>query len=106
MKTNTTLDARGNLTRTQEIVQTILLIIVSVTGTWLALYKVPWQVSGDPCFIALAATVVVVICLWLTRWRGLSAVNFERILLAGFLVAMPFVYVWRYLYASTQHASN
>ena len=106
MKTNTTLDGRGNLTRTQGTVQTILLIIVSVTGTWIALYRVPWQVSGDPCLIAIAATVVVVICLWLTRWRGLGAVNFERILLAAFLVGMPLVYVWRYLYASTEHAAN
>jgi hypothetical protein len=50
--------------------------------------------------------VVVVTCLWLTRWQGLGGVNFERKLLAGFLVAMPLVYVSRYLFASTGRAAN
>jgi hypothetical protein len=103
---NTTPDARAGLTIAQETLQTVLLIIVSVVGTWLGLYRVPWQLSADPCLIAAAVTVVVVTFLWLTRWRGLRGVKFERILLAGFLVAMPLVYVSRYLFASTRHAAN
>ena len=103
---STTPDPRAGLTIAQETVQTVLLIIVSFVGTWLGLYRVPWQVSGDPCLLAAAATVVIVTCLWLTRWRGLRAVNFERNLLAGFLVGMPLVYVARYLFASTGRAVN
>jgi hypothetical protein len=103
---NTMPDARARLAIPQETVQTVLLIAVSVVGTWLALYRVPWRVSGDPCLVAAAASGVVVACLWLTRWRGLRAVNFERRLLAGFLVAMPLVYVSRYLFASTERAAN
>lgn len=97
---NTTSDARIGHIIAEETVQTVLLIIISIVGTWLCLYMVPWQVSGDPCLVAAAATVVIVACLWLTRWRGLRAVNFERHLLAGFLAAMPLVYLTRYLFAS------
>jgi hypothetical protein len=82
-----------------ETAQTVLLIIVTVVGTWLAVYGVPWQVSGDPCLVAAAATAVIVICLWVTRWRGLRGATVERNLLAGFLVIMPLVYVARYLFA-------
>src|SRR6266571_3932970 len=103
---NTSSDARAGLTIAQETVQTELLIIVSVVGTWLGLYRVPWQVSGVPCLVAAAASVVVVTCVWLTRWRGLRAVIFERNWLAGFLVLMPLVYVTRYLFASTGRAAN
>src|SRR5262252_1799721 len=103
---NTTPDARAGLTIAQGTVQTVLLIILSFVGTWLGLYRVPWQVSGDPCLLAAAATVVIVTCLWLTRWRGLRAVNFERNLLAGFLVGMLLVYVARYLFASTGRTAN
>src|SRR5690242_14532823 len=78
---NTHRVARAGLTSTQETVPTALLIIVSFVGTWLSLYRVPWHVSGDPCLLAAAATGVVVICLWLTRWRGSRAVIFERNLL-------------------------
>jgi hypothetical protein len=91
----------AGLTIAQETVQTALLIILSFVGTWLGIYRVPWQVSGDPCVIAAGASEVIVICLWLTRWRGLRGVLFERNLLAGFLVGMPLVYVARYLFAST-----
>ncbi|HKW75595.1 MAG TPA: hypothetical protein VJN64_08735 [Terriglobales bacterium] len=100
-----TQDSRTSLTA-QETVQTVLLIIVSFVGTWIALYRVPWRVSGDPCLVAAAATGVIVACLWLTRWWGLRAVNFERNLLAGFLVVMPLVYVARYLFASSGRAGN
>jgi hypothetical protein len=98
---NTHQVARGaGLTSAQKTLQTVLLIIVSFVGTWLALYKVPWHVSGDPCLLAAAASGVIVTCLWLTRWRGSRGVIFERNLLAGFLVVMPLVYVARYLLAS------
>ena len=103
---NTHQVARAGLTSPQETVQTVLLIIVSFVGIWLALYRVPWHVSGDPCLVAAAASGVVVTCLWLTRWRGSRGVIFERNLLAGFLVAMPLVYVARYLFASTGRVTN
>jgi hypothetical protein len=83
----------------------VVLIIVSFVGTWLGLYIVPWHLSGDPCLVAAAASVVIVTCLWLTRRRGSRAVIFERNLLAGFLVSMPLVYVARYLLASTRRAA-
>jgi hypothetical protein len=54
--TNTTPDARFGHVIAEETVQTVLLIIVSVVGTWLCLFRVPWQVSGDPCLVAAAAT--------------------------------------------------
>jgi hypothetical protein len=103
---NTTPDPRAGLTIAQGTAQIVLLIIVSVVGTWLALYRVPWQVSGDPCLLAAAATGGIVTCLWLTRWRGLRGVIFERNLLAGFLVGMSLVYVARYLFVYTGRAAN
>lgn len=96
----------AGLTHTRETVQTVLLIIVSIVGTWLALYRVPWHVSGDPCLLAAAVSGVIVTCLWLTRWRGLQGAIFERNLLAGFLVVMPIVYVARYLLVSGGNAVN
>ena len=96
----------ASLTIAQETVQTVLLVVVSFIGTWLALYRVPWRVSIDPCLIAAAAMAVIVICLWLTRWRGVRGVTFERYLLAGFLVYMAVVYVMRYLFASAGGAAN
>src|ERR1051326_8754636 len=93
--------ARDPLTGANQTVQTVLLIIVTFVGTWLALYRVPWQVSGDPCLLAAAVSGGVVTCLWLTRWRGLRGLIFERNLLAGFLVIMPLVYVARYVFAAT-----
>lgn len=84
----------------EETVQTVLLIIVSVVDIWLCLYRVPWQLSGDPCLVAASVTVVIVACLWLTRWQGSRGVNFERKLFTGFLAAMPLVYLTRYLFAS------
>lgn len=61
---------------------------------------------GDPCLLAAAATVPLIIILWLTRWRGLRAVNVERRVLAAFLVGMPLVYVARYLFASQGHGAD
>jgi len=103
---NTTPDARASLTSAEGIVQTALLILVWLVGTWLAIYRVPWQVFGDPCLLAATATGIIVTCLWLTRWRGLRGLIFERNLLAGFLVGMPLVYVARYLFASSSRAAS
>ena len=103
---NTTAYARARQITAPQTVQTVLLIIVTFVGTWLSLYRVPWQVSGDPCLLAAGATGVIVSCLWLTRWRGLHGVIFERNLLAGFLVLMPLVYVARYLFAATGGGVN
>lgn len=60
---------RNDLTNAQATVQTLLLIIVSFVVAWLSVYRVPWQVSGDPCVLAAAAALVIVAYLWLTRWR-------------------------------------
>ncbi len=102
---NTTPDAHAGPTIAQKTFQTVLLAAVSFVIAW-TLYRVPWQVSGDPCLLAAAAVVVVVAFLWLTRWRGLRGANFERYLLAAFLVGMPVVYVVRYLVVSTGGAAN
>ena len=91
---NTTPDARTGQTAAQETVQTVLLIVVSLFTAWL-LYRVPWQVSGDPCLLAAVAVVVVLPFLWLTRWRAELGVNFERNLFAVFLAGMPLVSVLR-----------
>jgi len=93
-------------TGAHQTVQTMLLIIVTLVGTWLSLYRVPWQVSGDPCLIGAGVTGGIVVCLWLTRWRGLHRVIFERNLITGFLVLMPLVYVARYLFAATGDGAN
>ena len=63
-------------------------------------------VSGDPCLFAAAATLIVFVFLWATRWRGWHGVSFERSLLVAFLVGMPLVYVARYLFTSTGRAGN
>jgi hypothetical protein len=55
---NTTVDARAGLTMAQGTVQTVLLIVVSLVGAWIGIYKIPWQVSRDPCLLAAAITVV------------------------------------------------
>lgn len=102
---NTTPDARARLGIGRQAVQTVLLIIVTAVGTWLALYRVPWQASWDPCLLASAASGAIVTCLWLTRWGGSRGVILERKLLAGFLVAMPLVYVARYLVVPADRAA-
>ena len=103
---NTTPYARAGLATPKETLQTVLLIIASLAGTWIALYRVPWQVSGDPCLVAAAVTGVIVTCLWFTRWQRSRGAIFERYLLAGFLVFMALVYVMRYLFASTGREPN
>jgi len=97
---NTTQPARVAPAISQATIQTSLLIIATLVGTWIGLFRVPWQVSGDPCLIAVVFTVIITILLWITRWQGLRAANFERYLLAGFLAYMALVYVMRYLFVS------
>ncbi len=103
---NTTQGARVGSANSQETVQTVLLILLSVVGTWIALFRVPWHVSGDPCLVAAAATGVITACLWLSRWQGSRGASFERYLLAAFLVFMALVYVMRYLFVSTGRAAS
>ena len=67
---NTTPDASIGHIIAGEAVQTVLLITVSVVATGLCPFRIPWQVSLDPCLVATGATVVIVVCLWLTWWRG------------------------------------
>src|SRR5215469_16018093 len=59
---STTTHAHPGLTTAQETVQVVLLIIFSVVGTWIALIRVPWQLSADPCLVAAAATGVIKFC--------------------------------------------
>lgn len=75
---NTRPAVRAGLTKAQATAQTFLLIIVSFTAGWLCVYRVPWQVSGDPCLLALGVTVVIVTCLWLTRVRGLPGSKYRK----------------------------
>lgn len=103
---NTRPAVRADLSNAKATIQMFLLIIVSLITAWLSVYRIPWQVSGDPCLLAAAAPVVIVTCLWITRWRGLSGLNSERHLLVGFLLGMPLVYVSRYLFASTGRMAN
>jgi len=67
---------RTDLTNAQATVQTLLLTIVSFVVAWLSVNRVSWQVFGDPCVLAAAATLVIVACLWLTRRRGLPGSAF------------------------------
>ena|SRR5690348_4205519 len=97
---------RASLSTAQETAQTVLLIILSVVGTWIGLFKVPWRVSADPCIAAAAATVVITACLWLARWQGSRGATFEKYLLAAFLVYMALVYLMRYLFVFTGRAVN
>ncbi len=103
---NTKSYALAGLTTAQQTLQTVLLILFSVVGTCIALFRVPWRVSGDPCLVAAAATGVITACLWLSRWQGSRGASFERYLLAGFLVFMALVYVMRYLFVSTGRAAS
>jgi len=40
---NTLPNERAGRNTAQETVQTVLLILVSILGAWLGLYRVPWQ---------------------------------------------------------------
>jgi hypothetical protein len=83
-----------------------VLIAVSIITVW-TLYMVPsWQVPGDPFPLAAVVGAVTVACLWLARWLGSRAMKFERTMLAGFLVAMPLVYVMGWFSARDHAASS
>ncbi len=56
-----------------------------------------WRVSpADPCHLATIAGALTVVTLVVTRRFGRRAYRFERLLTAGFLAAMPLVYVGSY----------
>jgi hypothetical protein len=93
------------LTKAQNSIQIGVLIAVSIITVW-TLYMVPsWQVPGDPFPLAAVVGAVTVACLWLARWLGSRAMKFERTMLAGFLVAMPLVYVMGW-FAARDHAAS
>ena len=104
MNTIAKAEATG-LTKAQNSIQMLVLIAVSIITVW-TLYMVPsWQVPGDPFLLAAVVGAVTVACLWLTRWLGSRAIKFERTMLAGFLVAMPLVYVMGW-FAARDHAAS
>jgi hypothetical protein len=105
MNTITKADVPG-LTKVQNPIQTVLLIVVSIITVW-TLYMVPsWQALGNPFVLAAVAGAVTVACLWLTRWLESWAVKFERAWLAAFLVGMPLVYVMGWFAAGDRATSS
>ena len=90
-------------TRARQTLQTVLLIVMSAVFAVL-MYRVPWQVSPDPCILASAAAALTTVFLWLTRWQGSRGARLERNFLAVFLVGMPLVYVLRYLDSAARPA--
>ena len=104
MKTIAKAEVPG-LTKAQNSIQIGVLIAVSIITVW-TLYMVPsWQVPGDPFPLAAVVGAVTVACLWLARWLGSRAIKFERAMLAGFIVAMPLVYVMGW-FAARDHAAS
>ena len=104
MKTIAKAEVPG-LTKAQTSIQIVALLAVSIITVW-TLYMVPsWQVPGDPFLLAAVVGTVTVACLWLARWLGSRAIRFERTMLAGFLVAMPLVYVMGW-FAARDHAAS
>ena len=104
MKTIARAEVPGR-TKAQNSIQIGVLIAVSIITVW-TLYMVPsWQSRGGPFLLAAVAGAVTVVCLWLTRWLGSWAIEFERTMLAGFLVAMPLVYVMGW-FAARDHAAS
>jgi hypothetical protein len=94
------------LTKVRNLIQTLVLIAVSITTVWM-LYMVPsWQPPGDPFLLAAVAGAITVVCLWLTRWLGSRAMRFERAMLSAFLVGMPLVYVMGWFAARDHTASS
>ena len=93
------------LTKVRNLIQTLVLIAVSIITVW-TLYMVPsWQSPGDPFLLAAVAEAITVVCLWLTRWLGSRAMRFERAMLSVFLVGMPLVYVMGW-FAARDHAAS
>ena len=93
------------LTKVLNLIQTLVLIAVSIITMW-TLYMVPsWQSPGDPFLLAAVAGAIAVVCLWLTRWLGSRAMRVERAMLSVFLVGMPLVYVMGW-FAARDHAAS
>jgi hypothetical protein len=104
MKTIAKAEVPG-LTKAQNSIQIGVLIAVSVITVW-TLYMVPWgQAPGDPFLLATVVGALTVACLWLARSLGSRAIKFERTMLAGFLAAMPLVYVMGW-FAASDHATS
>jgi len=93
------------LTKAQNSIQIGALIAVSIITAWTLSMVPSWQVPGDPFPLAAVVGAVTVACLWLARWLGSRAIKFERTMLAGFLVAMPLVYVMGW-FAARDHAAS
>jgi hypothetical protein len=93
------------LTKAQNSIQIGVLIAVSIITVW-TLYMIPsWQAPGDPFLLAAVVGAASVACLWLTRWLGSRAMQFERTMLAAFLVCMPLVYLMGW-FATRDHAAS
>lgn len=101
--------ARGDqpgLTKARSLIQTFVLIALSIITVW-TLYVVPsWRSAGDPFLLAAVANAITVGCLWVTRSRGPEAVRFERALLCGFLAGMPLIYLMGWFRARDHAASS
>lgn len=93
------------LSKTQNPIQIVALIGVSIITVWTLSMVPSWQAPGDPFLLAAVVEAVTVACLWLTRWLGLRAMKFERTMLAGFLGGMPLVYVMGW-FAARDHAAS
>ena len=105
MKTIAKAEVPG-LTKAQNSIQIVVLIAVSII-TVRTLYMVPsWRAPADPFLLATVVGALTVACLWLMRWLGSRAIKFERTMLAGFLVAMPLVYVMGWFAARDHTASS
>lgn len=66
MNTIVRADVAG-LVKAQQLIQTVVLIVLSLVTVW-TLYMVPsWQAPGNPFLLAAVAEAVTVACLWLTR---------------------------------------
>ena len=102
----TTQRAQAGPASAQDTLQTVLLVVFTLIGTWIGLFRVPWRVSEHLCLAAVVVTVVITVLLWITRQQGSRGANFERYLLAGFLACMPLVYVMRCLFASPGTAAG
>ena len=104
MNTIVRADVPGRV-KAQKLIQTVVLIALSLVTVW-TLYMVPsWQALANPFLLAAVAGAVTVACLWLTRWLGSRANNFEMAWLAAFLVGMPLIYVTGWFVARDHVAS-
>ena len=105
MNTIARVDQPGR-TKARGLIQTFVLIVLSIITVW-TLYVVPWWRSpGDPFFLAAVANAITVVCLWLTRSRGPGAIRFERVLLSVFLAGMPLIYLMGWFRARDHAASS